>query len=716
MATSQKFIYVASSAFYMLLSIVKLGMTEDLYGRRSAYRTSCPPGMTPHSHDIEYIAVWETNAQTTEELYDQEDLLHNQFNRWRMMRSIPGDSEWFNFRGNPPLELIKEFMTTVPWVKCEVDLSKIVPLNRPSRHLRKQHPKNAKFLRSSGRRNEVLDEIQSPVIKAIEDFVQDARAAGWITAPCGSGKTRMTCKGVKGVGKIIIACPSNQIQGQWVSTLLFEGVFAENQILIIGSSRNGTTDQATIQAFMRHDTYCIITTYMSSALLVDLLTHDTELLILDEAHHLAGVVGKEDEGVGKTRRLMMKAAELEVKRLSLTFTPRFVRHDDAIHVEFASMDDTSIFGSKIAELKIRDLIHKGVLPDYRIWSLRDHSNKGSGILAKAECIRESWEAREMVRGVEVHILHHLIVFAATNEDAKVLEKYFNETTTDTLVLCVKGGDALKEPIRRFSEAKRAIIVNCKVLGEGVDIPIANAVAVTYPKHSMGEIIQMLLRAGRWYEGKSIFHILLPIVDNEDMSGFENTLTALASCDQQLCDEIIYRSKNPLGTQDMAPSIGNLGTSAECITIDDYDGLNLDDIRKCFLNIRKNLFPARESKRIQELCVSKGIDTSIEYSTTLLKEMPELPENPKPKTSTWYDFLHPGRVTRVEAQAFVTEVLEPNSLRVGRIYDEWLGVQPSDVKSRLPSVQHITDGYFGADYINFNSLLEKFGRRVYSGRR
>lgn len=705
--TPKKYLYMATSEFYRSKHIVKLGMTEDLYGRRSTYQTSCPPGLTPHSHDIDYDAVWETDALTRDDLFHYEDILHNQFIKWRMMRSIPGDSEWFDFKGHSPLDIIREFMKTMPWVKREVPLSEITPLKRLSRHLRKQHAKNTNFLRSPTKRNEVLNQIQEPVIRAIQQFILNVLLfAGFFIAPCGSGKTLITSKGIKGLKKVIICCPSNQIQGQWASTLITESVFTKKQILIMGSSNDGTTNQDAIRTFMQQDTYCVITTYMSSNLLVDILTNDTQILVLDEAHHLGGIVGKEDEGEGKTRRLMMKATELQVKRLSLTFTPRIVRNDENLDMEYASMDDTNIFGSQIAELKIRDLIRKGVLPDYRLWSLRDSSKKGTGILGKADCILESWEATQMVRGVEEHILHHLIIFAATNDEAKQLETYFANKTKDTLVLCVKGGDKLEEPIRRFSEAKRAIIVNCKVLGEGVDIPVANAVAVTYPKHSRGEITQMILRAGRWHEGKSVFHILLPVLDDDDMTGFEEVLTSLASCDDQLRDEVLLRSRTLTNSEEKSPTPGDAGAVAECIMVDDYDGSNIEEIRKCFANIRKNLFPLRESKKIQKLCIDEGIDTSIEYST-LRTQMPELPEDPKPKSSTWYDYLHPGLVERIQVQVFVKDVLEPNSLHVGHKYDEWLGVQPSDIKIKLPSVQHITDGYFGTEYTNFNTLLEKF---------
>jgi hypothetical protein len=273
---------------------------------------------------------------------------------------------------------------------------------------------------------------------------------------------------------------------------------------------------------------------------------------------------------------------------------------------------------------------------------------------------------------------------------------------------------LEEPIRRFSEAKRAIIVNCKVLGEGVDIPIANSVAVTYPKHSRGEITQMLLRAGRWYEGKSVFHILLPVLDDEDMTGFEDVLTAIASCDDQLRDEVILRATKPVTSEENPQTPGDVGTVAECVMMDEY-GSNIEEIRTCFVNIRKNLFPSRESKRIQALCIDKGIDTSIEYSMSLRTQMPELPEDPKPKSSTWYDYLHP-LVERIQVQVFVNDILETNRFRVGHKYDEWLGVQPSDIRMKRPTVQHINDGYFGTEYTNYNGLLEKCGKKVSGGRR
>jgi superfamily II DNA or RNA helicase len=684
------FIYVVSCSVFREMGLCKIGMTENLYGRRSTYLTGCPPGLTP-SHDIEYDAVWETTATTRDQLFDFEDEVHNYFLKYRMMRDKPGDSEWFNFQGKTPLAEVSRFMDTRPWVKRLLPLVDIAPKKSP--YLRKQYHKNLHFIKSVTERNAALNLIQAPVITAIAAFMADpSTRAGYVIAPCGSGKTIMTTKGIHGVRKCVICCPSKQIQNQWKSTLLLDGVSSD----IVGDA--GTTDPDAIRALFEQDSFCVISTYMSSHLLLDHIA-GVELLVLDEAHHMAGVV-TEDEG--RTRKLLSKASSLDIKRLSLTYTPRIITESDAT---FLTMDDAAIFGAKIAELKIRDLIRKGVLPDYRLWTLRDDAKKGTGILGKAECILQAWGSTEIVRGEEKHILHHLVVFAATTKDAKELELFFKEKTTDT-VLRVEQGDRLEEPIAQFTAAPRAILINCFVLNEGVDIPIANAVAITYPKQSRGQITQMVLRAGRWYPGKAVFHILIPTLGDEDLSGFEEVLSALASCDDQIRDEIVLRTKPGVKPSDPLPSSETGETLPECIMIEEFEA-DEEEIRRCFRSIRRNF-----CKGIQELCVERGVDTSTEYALLRL-EFPELPEDPRPKKTLWYDYLHPTRGDQITGPEFV-EILQLNNVVVSTTYDEWRGVQPTDVIAKLPTLQNISDGFFGEN-MNFDILITKFQKEPHCRR-
>lgn len=706
------YIYLASSPAFRALCIAKLGCTRDPYGRRSTYLTGCPPGLSP-SQDMDYDALWETTAQTQDELFELEDEAHNQFLKHRMMRARPGDTEWFRFQGANPCDAVSRWIDARPWVKRRVPLSEISASMPSSRYLRKQHHKNLSYLKNRTARNETLDVLQAPVVSAIAQFAADVGVrAGYVIAPCGSGKTIMTAKGIRAgaVRKCVICCPSRQIQQQWADTLVAEAVFSEPHIHLVGGA--GTTDPGIIRALLGGDTFCILSTYASSHLLADIVdAAGLDMLVLDEAHHMVGVVASDTQGEGRTRRLMAEAVRLNIKRLSLTYTPRFITDDDGADAEYLTMDDDVAFGHKIAELKIRDLIRRGVLPDYRIWTLRDDANRGAGILGKAECLLEAWGATEVVRGNEQHILHHLVVFASTTQEAKDVERFLSTRTTDTLVLRVEEGDRLTEPLARYAAAPRAILVNCFVLNEGVDIPIANAVAITYPKQSRGQITQMVLRAGRWYEGKSVFHVLIPTLGEEDLSGFEEVLSALASCDDQIRDEIVFRTKPTAKCSDPLPCDSDTGEARpECIMIEAFDA-DQEQIRRCFANVRKHLFPAKESRRIQALCAERGVDTSVDYAF-LRDEFPELPEDPRPKGVEWYDYLHPARTAQLTGAEFVKTVLDANKLRAGHRYDEWRGVQPTDVRARLPSVQHITDGFFGKDgEANFNTLREKYGTKA-----
>lgn len=698
------YVYIASSSFFRALGVVKLGCTQEPYCRLSTYLTGCPPGLTP-SHDMEFDGVWLTTATCRDDLFDFEDELHNCFLRHRMMREKPGDSEWFNFQDVNALEVVSTFLSSRPWVLRQIPLSEILPPKRPTPYLRKQYAKNLHFIRKQGARNEVLNLLQAPVIAAIAGFVGNPGVqARTVIAPCGSGKTTMTAVGIRGVQRCIICCPSKQIQDQWRATLVAAGTFQASHIHLIGGA--GTTNSQKIASLFQQSTYCLITTYMSSPLLVEHLASSAPLIISDEAHHMAGIVGTKE---GPTRWLFQRASELGVKRLSLTFTPRYV-----VGYQCLSMDDESLFGPVLAELKLRDLIRAGVLPDYRLWTLRDESRKGAGIQGKAECLLEAWDATEVTRGEEKHILHHLIVFAATTQEARDLEAIFRDrlaAAEQTLVLRVEQGDALDAPLAAFAAAPRAILVNCLVLNEGVDVPCANAVAITYPKQARGQITQMVLRAGRWYENKPVFHILLPTLGEEDLSGFEEVLAALASCDEQIHDEIVLRAAKEKASASLdseAISLAAADAKPECIMIEEYEA-DAEAIRRCFHNLRRSFY-ATSGRRIQTLCTEKGIGTSIEYALLRSQELPELPEDPRPKGTTWYDFLNSQHIDRPTPAAFVATILEPHNLRIGHMYDAWRSLQPTDVWARLPTVQNISDGFFGADENNFDALLRKYGRR------
>jgi len=748
---STMYLYVASAAVYELHFVFKLGATIHPRGRLSTYQTGCPPGFTP-SHEIVYVALWEIYGDTIN-LYDAEAALHDHFYRYRLTHGRRNDTEWFRFPNDTALEQIRAFLSRQPWFKREVPTDALPILTRP-RFLQKPTPSNRDFLKTNEARLAALTLIQDPVIHAIREWFADPmREAGMLLAPCGSGKTIMTTKAVHDVKRVIICVPSHTIQMQWYAALSHgEEAFPSDDIHMLGSQ--GTNDLPTIREWMERDTFCILVPYASSHHLVDLLTPHVQLIVLDEAHHMAGIVmsdaqdnqenkeNKEDKEdkedrthVGITRLLMKRAVDLHIKRLSLTFTPRNLYRDNDrgndsnsnsnndTDLEVMSMDNAAIFGRPIAELNLRKLIQQGILPDYRIWTLCDEARAGTGIIGMAECLLEAWGVTELVRNttppyerVERPLLHHMIVFAATNEEAARLADYLRERleerSEETLVLCVKGGQTKEtaKAIRDFEAAPRAILVNCRVLGEGVDIPTANAVAITYAKHAMGDITQMILRPGRWRQGKPMFHMLFPILGDEDMSGFQNVLTALASCDLLIRDEILLRTQPPAApVEPPGPAPARMGGEhVEHILMDDMGGTDVERIQACFQRTRQAVFSVYDSRQIQALCLEKGVDTSVDYR----KDMrPHCPEDPRPRGVTWYTYLHPRSIDRMTASYFVRNVLETHSLatKPSEDYTKWRMGRPPSERDSLPSVQHIIDGYFGADHTLFDRLLVRHGK-------
>lgn len=698
------YLYVASSPAWQSKNLFKIGLTEDPLNRY--HLTGYPPGQEPCA-GIKVILVWKINVTTTKELRYQEEIFHIEYEKYRLMWEIPGDSEWFKFPCNPT-DYFRLFAIKQGW--NEVPIETIQPNRKELRFLKKQYNKNRWFINSRSDRIKKLFLLQGPLISRIREFLRNPeKRAGYGQAPCGFGKTRITCEAIKDLKKILLTCPSKKIQKQWVETLVEIGAFNRDQIHLIG--HNGTTNPEQIKKYAEEDVFCLISTYQSSYLLKPHLTDDIDLLIGDEAHHLAGKVLKEneDEGEGITRQLFQEAAKKGIKRFCLTFTPRYISNSNDLDCEYLSMDDPEIFGEEIFNVNLRSVIEAGVLPDYRIWALWDKMNKAEGIAGKIEYILEAWQSKEIICHEERFILNHLIIFtrsiAEAEEAERILKQKFNESGDTTLV--VSASSKMKDftsEITKFENASRAIIVNCRVLGEGVDIPCADSVAILYSKQSITDIVQMLLRPGRWYENKSLFHIILPILDGEDFDGFERALVALASHDNAIFEDVFLKLTKTSEESDTSPSpFTEDSMKPEMIDISLFDGEDMIKMTDTLSRARTALTPAAVNReKILKICRDKNIRTSREYKG-LLTEMPDLPETLPRGEETWFGILNRG-IESIKVSDWISKYIKPNNIKTADQYESWFVLQ-SDVES--PSLQNINDGYFGSEN-NFNSLLEKHG--------
>ena len=602
------YLYIASCPYYLECNLYKLGCTSEPHGRLITYLTGCPP---EPQYEIQYYGLWEIKAKNMKDLLYYERCLHDKFRNNRM-----SSSEWFQ---NIKIEDVKNYLLSTRFVKCEIELQNI-PKPKKSILQTNSYSRNTdRFIEDNIIKNEVLDEIQKPAIERLIQFINGNELAGQLIAPCGSGKTNMTCKAIQNLKRVVICVPSLRIQEQWGNTI-------RKDCLFLGGDAD---DWVTIEDAIKQDTFCIISTYMSCKHLIEILPQTTELIVFDEAHHMTGLVSDNNEaGEGITRALLKSIVDKNMKRLFLTFTPKdFEFEDDRV----LSMDNEEIFGKQIVEIKLRDLINKGVLPDYVIWAL---SSEGNGIQAKMEQIILAWESKE---------INHLIIFVEDLADKDNIKEYLKDKV-DCPVLSIERSQDTKRLIDEF-QVDRAILIDCRRLGEGVDIPIADSVAIIYPKKSVVDIVQMVLRAGRWYEYKSIFHILLPHVTNEDMSGIQTIILALAKYDDALRGEIMLSCslKKKENEEYFEKDFGK--TSDGRIQYDMISSTDIEKMNECFGKIRNNLTKTRNKKEKYEIVQNCNkqlrIISKMQYFES--KEYhPKYIEEPKKYFNeywiSWYNFL------------------------------------------------------------------------------
>lgn len=715
------FLYLLSSQDLVSLGVCKGGLTRNPRPRLSTYLTGCPPGITP-SHDYEYLYVWETNAATESELKHYEDILHDEYTENRLMRERPGDSEWFQFIVTDvaaPFAHVNKFVESQTWYVRTVPLEEVSHMQRPKRpYLSKNYFRNlGTYVHNTTERNNKLTNMQRPLVAELVGFLRDdEREAGVLVSPCGTGKTRMMCDALSDVAdsirRTIILVPSQLIQKQWKQQMVASNVFVQSQIQLVGQS--GSTSKTEIDRIISRDsTFCIISTYASSHLLSDLIGPTVQLIVLDEAHHMAGFVPENDKdgedgddvsGHGKTRQLLNQAVKLSIQRISITFTPRNVRSSQEMEQDgkIFSMDDDYIFGREIASLNLREVISQGILPDYQLWAMYDEDVTANGLVAKVDCVIEAWNATEVVHDVVRPILHHLVIFAPCIDDAKRSQTYLAKRVNEPVIL-VEGGNPIEtsQKIERFKSLERAIIVNCRVLNEGVDIPVVNGVCVLSPGNSCEQLTQMILRAGRAYENKSIFHILMPFAfDEKHNESLNNVIFTLAQHDTRMESEVRAQATNTTTARVHQDNSQHMAVGSGCkhIQIECFDSAEwMSTVKSVFTRIYQNR-TRTDTSYVRQLCQDLQIETSLEYYELCGDKMEHLPKNPLPKDVTWYDFLHPG-AEKHDITEFLASV--PEHEKNIRTYDTW-----REEFKHLPSHQHIADGYFGSSHTNLTNIFSK----------
>ncbi|GHF73959.1 helicase [Streptomyces mashuensis] len=266
-----------------------------------------------------------------------------------------------------------------------------------------------------------------------------------------------------------------------------------------------------------------------------------DLVVVDEAHRTSGSLGKAWAAVHD------QAVIPATRRLYLTATPRIwqerppveeVREGwrDPLPEELAaSMNDEQIFGPVLYRLSLASAVTRGLLARYQIivMELRDP-------VVTPERLRGEQRREEEVRGQRLAALqagllrtmaehnlstcitfHHRTIEAqAFAEGLPAVAGKLHADQPETYPATVWADWLCGEhPAERRQETlsgfgtteQRAVLANCKVLGEGVDIRAVDSVALLDPKGAPHDIVQAIGRALRQKPGEGkLASLIVPV--------------------------------------------------------------------------------------------------------------------------------------------------------------------------------------------------------------
>ncbi len=335
-----------------------------------------------------------------------------------------------------------------------------------------------------------------------------------------------------------------------------------------------TTDPEAITSFLRkHGRRVVFSTYQSSHQVAAAQAAGKvpgfDLVIADEAHRCAGKVSPgygtvlDDEAIRARQRLFMTATPR-------TYTARVQKKADDEGIEVASMDDETVFGPVVHQLNFGEAIQKGLLSDYRVVIVGVDDGRYKQMVDRRRIVKTDKDLKTDAETLAKHIalakairdygLRRTITFHSriktASEFANMLPKVVSwmpppqqpdvELVTDHVSGEMSTGDRNRRlnRLRNIEPGQSGVLTNAQCLSEGIDVPTLDGVAFIDPRRSQVDIVQVVGRAIRLSEDKTLGTIVIPVflADTEDpdaalsQSSFEpvwSVVRALRSHDDAL---------------------------------------------------------------------------------------------------------------------------------------------------------------------------------------
>lgn len=406
---------------------------------------------------------------------------------------------------------------------------------------------------------------------ALAHLANGSRAT--VVAACGTGKTLMAAMVTEGLGarRVLVVVPTIDLLAQTARGWSLAGrqgrgaaVCGAAEILHHHGDGHVTTDAGALaQIAPAEGQFTVYCTYASlSVIAASHRKHALpawDLIVVDEAHRTAGLLGK-------AWGIVHQDADLPAaRRLYLTATPRIVDSDDEV---LASMDDEDLYGPVVFRLDTGDAIAAGLLADYQILvpvlndaALRERVNDSeefdrSRLTALQICVLKAAHEYRLTRLLTYHQR-----VATARAFSETLPETARRLPFDQQPPALWSGwiSGRHRPAARAQlladladpQHHPAVLANSHVLSEGVDVPTLDAVVFADPKTSVIDTVQAIGRVLRLPPGsgkRAVLIIPIYLAEHEnpedalESSAFAplwRTLRALRAHDARLADRIGY---------------------------------------------------------------------------------------------------------------------------------------------------------------------------------
>ncbi|WP_326600443.1 DEAD/DEAH box helicase [Streptomyces sp. NBC_01803] len=379
-----------------------------------------------------------------------------------------------------------------------------------------------------------------------------------VVMPCGSGKTLVaadTARRVARNGRVLVLVPTLDLLTQTV--LAWQAAGHKGPAVAVCSLTDDpalwaakvrvTTSAPQLALWHGSGPVTVYATYSSLPVLTSafegsygLPMAPFDLVVVDEAHRTSGSQGKAWADVHNNGLLP------SLRRLYLTATPRVWQERPSWEVRegvrdplpeelAASMDDPAIFGPVVYRMSLAMGVARGLLARYQIIvvELAD-PQLPPGRLYGPE------RREEEIRGLRLGALQAAMLKTAREHDLKTMITFHHRTVEAQAFAAglpavaerLHQADPERYPARVWTgwlkgdhdsahrrevlgefgtRAGLAILCNCKVLGEGVDIRAVDSVAFLDPKGSPVDIVQAIGRALRQKPGEGkLASLIVPV--------------------------------------------------------------------------------------------------------------------------------------------------------------------------------------------------------------